>query len=564
MNAKKIITTLFGTVIAFFALATSISVLSRPTTPETSLDPVFISSQDDQKAVLSAGAIISEKGSLQFGDFALIQLTAEESSLEFISAEFSEDMGVIQSARGRVNSGSILAVNLLFGNELTLLDDRTAVVSHGGSFIFEKNAENDSTRIQVLSGSAELSFLESAGDQMFEGVLLAGQEIELTDEVIAEIFATGDEIARVAAWETKVKLFESTFEGEGRLVNTILNRLPDQEPNFFVNGFRYVKEKLIFNPSVKEDFYRQELAYAMTAAALGNTAVMQERLTSIEPEKLTLLKDVAAEMIPFTQLFLSEALLPLAQEKITRLAKLSEDLANFAELETLPSAIALNRDLVSITNDFSNTKLTQDFLSQTSSNIDDADTVSAKLLLQIMKKNPNALNDEWLASWNAINQKRITTDADLAEAIIDQLALAKFLISVSREELAGAALKELVSLLVKGSKKFSEASLEAVAKEGNELKNRIIFMASLEEGSEFDEEAYQAWLAEKERLENEKDEAEIPQDETEIEPSGVFPPLPENLDKSKVARPESEFMKFLNFEIPTSPTQAAEEEKLSE
>ncbi|MFH1545933.1 MAG: hypothetical protein ABIE14_00970, partial [Patescibacteria group bacterium] len=336
MNAKKIITAVSGAVIAFAALAITISALLKTPKIENFAETVFVSSLEKQTTMINPGGLISEKGSLKFGEFALFQLTNEETELEFVSAEFDEKVEAIVSARGRVNSGSVLAVNLLFGSELTLLDDRVAASNRGGSFIFEKNAEADSTRVRVLSGSAKLTFLDTDSSKMFEGVLLAGEETDLTNEVIAEIFGAGDEIAQVAAWEQKVRKFSSKFEGESQLTSKIIESLPQGKPNVLLAGFNFVKEKLLLNPEVKENFYAEQFAGLLAEAAAGDASAVNDFLANPDPKLRAQFQKVVARAIPFTRLFLTESLSPSAKEKITQLADLSAPFSAFAEITNLP------------------------------------------------------------------------------------------------------------------------------------------------------------------------------------------------------------------------------------
>lgn len=552
MNARKILTIIVGIIIALSGLTLTISFLSNTTPDRSPTETIFVSSPTNEIASSKVGSLIAEKGSLQFGKFALLQLTTEETSLEFISAEFDAKTESLNSARARVNSGSVLAVNLLFGIKLTLLDDRIAATNYGGSFVFEKeiSEEKDITRIRVLSGYAELTFVNPENSKTFEGVLLAGEEISLDNETIAEIFAAGDEIARLTAWRSKIGRFSSKFEGESRLIGKILEELPNGETSMILD---FLKENLIFNSEKKEKFYSIQLAGILAAAANGDASGIDDLLATSNATKRAILQTVTARALPFTRLFVAESLSPNLKEKITRLTELNSPLTNFAGIST-PSAIEnLNRDLIFIFDDPENTRHTQNFLNYAKNGIDEADTASAKWLLAILKINPKNTNSDWVEAWSAINRARIIDNFDLASAIIDQLELADILVRVGRENLAGSTLKELASLLSRASTEFDESSLEMIASTGNEFRNRVLFLASLRGDSEFEEAAYEVWLAEKERL-------EIEEEPTEEESEATAPAD----DPNRVARPESELIKFLNIDFPESETQAAEEEIMEE
>ena len=580
MNVKKIITAVLGIAIAFTALAVTVNFLSKiPKEIVNSTDAVFISNPEKQTGIVNPGGLISEKGSLQFGDLALFQLTNDETALEFVSANFDEKSEMITSARGRVNSGSVLAVNLLFGNELTLLDDRLAVTSRGGSFIFEKGASDESdlkissTSVRVLSGSAKITFLDAANTEIFEGALIAGEEIKFTDKAIAEIFAEEDSIARVNSWKMKVETFSSKFKGEGDLVNKILEKLPRGKPNILVIGFNFIKEKILLAPEAQKKFYIQQFAGVLGEIAAGNTEEIDKFLATSDAEKRTQLQKAVALATPFTRLFISKSLLPSAKEKIINLAAVSAPLANFADIPELANTTNLNRNLIFIADDSENTNYAQNFLATARNEVKEADAETTKLLLTILQRDAAVINSDWLEAWAVVNHARIITDLDLAKAIMDQLSLAKFLVESRRAELAGSALKELVGLLSRGNVKFSKSSMEKIALEGNGLKNRILFLASLSKDMEFDEDIYHAWLEKREQLKTETKQVEIVETEEEPSPSETIEEIekiysdPLTETSEKVTRPQSEFEKFINLLeleeiLPTSPTQTAEEEMM--
>ncbi|MCF7846377.1 MAG: hypothetical protein K9L85_04010 [Candidatus Peribacteraceae bacterium] len=556
MDVRKILTIIIGIVIALGGLALTVSFLSSKAPERSPTETTFVSSPSNETATVKAGSAVAEKGSLQLGRFGLFQLTNEETALEFISAEYDPKTESIASARGRVNAGSVLAVDLLFGTELTLLDDRMAATSHGGSFVFEKTSGEEgveSTRVRVLSGYAEVSFTNSDNSETFAAVLLAGEEISLDDTAIEEIFAAGDEIAQITEWRSKIGRFSSKFEGESRLIGKFLDELPKSSTNAVVD---FIKENLIFNAEKKEKFYAVQLAGTLATAASGDASSVDELLATSNAKKRALLKTVVARALPFTRLFVSDALAPNLKDKIGRLAELSMPLADFAGIATLSPRETLNRELIFIYDDPDNTNYTQKFLTSAKNGIEEADEASAKLLLAIMKLDPKELNSDWLEAWSAVNRTRIVDNSDLANAIIEQLELADVFVRAGRETLAGSTLKELAGLLSRGSTEFDEVSLESIAATGNEFRNRVLFLASLRGESEFEETAYQIWLDEQERLATEAESP--PEEEPEEEISAPAD------DPNRVARPESELIKFLDIDFPESDTQTAEEEMLEE
>ena len=553
MNVQKVLTVAIGVVIALGGLILTISFISNTAPIKNSTETIFVRSPSNETSVIKSGSSITEKGSLQFGKFALFQLTNDETAIELISSNFNAKTESIDSARARVNAGSVLAVNLLFGSELTLLDDRVAASNHGGSFVFEKEIteEKDLTRVRVLSGDAQLTFVNPENSESFEGVLLAGEEMSLDDDAIADIFEAGDEIARISEWRSKIGRFASKFEGESRLISKILEELPNKETNAVIN---FLQETFVFNQKKKENFYAGQLAGILASAANGDSSGIDDFLSTSNAKKRATLQTVAARALPFTRLFVAESLSPGIKEKIGRLSEVSEPLAHFAGVTGLSPIESLNRNLNFIADDPENTRHIQNFLNRAKNGINEADEASAKLLLAILRIDPKNTNSDWIDAWSAINRSRIVDNFDLANAITDQLELADILVKAGRETLAGTTLKELASLLSRASTEFDEASLEIIAATGNEFRNRVLFLASLRGESEFEQNAYEIWLANKERLEA---EAEAPaEEETDDDP--IAPPD----DPNRIARPESELIKFLDIDFPESETQQAEEELL--
>lgn len=554
MNTRKAITVVMGIAISLGALALTISFLSNSSVKQNSTEITFTNSANNETAQVKAGGSIAEKGNLKLGEFELLQLTTDESAIELVSAEFNEKSGLLDSARVRVNSGSVLAVNLMFGPELTLLDDRVAVVNQGGSFIFEKQTSvaKNSTIVRALSGSTKLTLVNTANSETFEGTLVPGEEVDLDDATIADIFAVGDEIARVQTWRGAIGKFSSQFEGEGQLVGRFLAQLPDGATNGILDA---LKEKLIFTNAKRESFYTAQLSGALAVAANSDPSQFETLLASeTDPAKLEILKSVTARDLFYTRLFVAKSLSPALKEEIAQLGELTNEIANFTEIAPLSPEEILNRNLIFILNDSKNTSYSAKFLAHVKKGIEGADEASARLLLAILKIDPQSLTAEWIDAWSAVNNARAIDNHDLANAITDQLELINVLIKAGRKTLSASALKELASLLSRGSTIFSPDSLEIVAAAGNELRNRVLFLATLRDEVPFNEVDYQAWLAN-------RDLPEQPEEVTEPENSELISPTN---DPNRIARPESELTKFLNIKFTESETQAAEEKMLEE
>ncbi|MFH0834303.1 MAG: hypothetical protein V2A63_02855 [Patescibacteria group bacterium] len=549
MTVQKILTIVVGVIIALGGLALTISFLSNQTVEKNSTETIFTSAVGVKKTA-ETGSQLAEKGSLRLGEFALLQTTTDDTAIEFVSSDFDEKTESLKSARARVNSGSVLAINLLFGSELTLLDDRITATSRGGSFVFDKeiNESKNLSRVRVLSGETKISFADPKNSESFEAVLIAGEEIELDNDAIAGIFAAGDEIARVSAWRMKIGKFSSKFEGESRLVEQILGKLPSKKTNAIV---RFIEENLIFNKTKKENFYAAQLAGTLAEAANGDASSLENLLATSNAAKRIMLQTVAARAIPFTRLFIPESLTPALKEKIARLAELEKNLADFAGVKSLSPVGSLNRSLAFIFGDKANAQLAQNFLNRAKNGITEADAASAKWLLAILKSDPKNANSDWISAWSAISRARIVDNLDLANAITDQLELTDVLIKAGRENLAGTVLKELAGLLSRASTVFEENSLELIASTGNDFRNRVLFLASLRGEIEFDENTYKIWLSN-----NEREQTGTPATDEELGDTST----PDQADDpNKVARPESELTKFLKTNIPESDAQAAEE-----
>ncbi|MFH1375073.1 MAG: hypothetical protein ABIH35_00165 [Patescibacteria group bacterium] len=541
MNGKKLLTIISSVIIGFGVLAITLSYLSSQEEPiAVNLEPVFVSAADAQEAVVQPGSMIAEKGSLEFGDLAIFQLTGAESILDFGGVEFAEDTEAVTSAQGWVNSGSVLAISLIFGAELTLADERVTAINRGGSFVFEKGT--DSTRVRGLSGTTKLRIALAGGTDAFEVALTTGQESLLTDEVISNIINTTDPIQRVAVWQATIGEFESRFEGESRMLSKLLEQLPSGEVGFIRKAFRWFKEKVLFTPVARENFYALELQNELAKAAAGDLQAVSSYLAMEDVQKRQDLKKIVARAIPLTRLTIAESLTPSSKQLITQLAELSSFLAQFAEVADLPETIQLNRSLIFIADNPGDAKQVGLFLDRVKRISDPDQAENAALLLTLLLSEDQFAEPEWLEAYHFVNRAQIVSDSDLAFAIVDQLTLATALINKGHEELGSKALQELVSLLAEASKRLPAASLEGIATRGNDLKNRLLFLSSDQGGILFDEEAYATWLAEQKAAAA----------ESEVEPETAEAP-----DDGRVARPWSELSKFLNLlevEVPARPT----------
>ena len=552
MNVRQIITIIIGIIIALGGLAFAISFLANSSPAQISTEINFTNSSTGETSKVTPGASVAGKGNLTLGEHEILQLTTEDSALELVSAEFNEKTDLIDMTRARVNSGSVLAVNLVLGSELTLLDDRIAATNHGGSFVFEKDVSVDknSTLIRVLSGDLQLTFVDSTNSETFEGTLLAGEEVDLDDAAVKEIFAAGDEIARVAAWRSKIGKFSSQFESESKLVTQILSKLPDSTMNKILS---FLKENLILSSAKKADFYAAQFASALGLAARGDTSEFEKLIATTNESKRTMLQSIAARTLLYTRLLAPASLSPALKLEIDELGKLSAPLANFAGVTGLSPEESLNRNLMSILDDPTNTNQTARFLALAKNGIKIADETGALLLLKILKINPQTTTADWIDAWSTINNARIVDNHDLANAVTDQLDLVNVLIKAGRKELSGAALKELAGLLGRASTVFDQGSLEMIAAAGNEFRSRVLFLASLRDEGPFDEAAYKTWLAEQEKVSS--------PEETTPENNELIAPTD---DPNRVSRPESELTKFLKIKFTESDTQATEEKKSEE
>lgn len=496
-----------STIIAVIALVITINLILNFKTNESNQTATLFTNMGSQVSEIDSGESVAELGVLRFGKFALFQLIDETSELELVSVNYDKKMEAISSARGRVGSGIVSAVNLLLGSELTLLDDRITVTNHGGSFTFEK--KDQSTTIRIFSGSAKIRFLETDSDGIFEAVLIASEKVRIDDEMIADIFATKNETDRDKIWQKSVGNFEGSIEEEVQLASKLLEEIDPQKFNWFDS----LREKLIFVSSSKSKLFEQEFLDKFSHS-FNDSQELNNLLKKPEEREQV----AAQKVLPFTRIFLSGGLSSSLKTKLKQLAATSTKLSKFAGIDDLSPATQLNRDLVFLLDDPTNISSLVAFLAK-KENLSESDSETVALLFQLITKKSNLLATDWVVAWNIASEKIATTDP--IAAVANQLALTQIFITDGRSALAAESLKKLVDIVSKNQSVFSNEALETIATEGNELKSRITFLMTLPGQVPFDKKIYNEWLF------REQEKA--------------------NADDGKVARPTSELSKFLDL-----------------
>jgi len=485
MNSKKIILGVASGVVAVIALAISINFVLCLEEDEIGSTVTFFTDANGKISEIESGESVAELGNLRFGKFALFQLTDDASRLELISTNYNEEAEMIVSARGRVDTGAVSAVNLLFGTELVLLDDRVAVINHGGSFIFEK--QNESTIVRIFSGSAQITFSNPDNSELFEAVLVAGEKIEINDKMITNIFMSDNKVKRHEIWQNMVSTFSGNIKEESRLAGELLAEVSPQ--NF--KWFDVLRKKLLFNSSLKSKFFKQEFLDDFVTSL--NSPKKLDNLFGTSDENTQI---AGRHIVPFARIFLAKDLSRSFKTKIKQLATTSSKIANFAGVDDISPATRLNRDLIFLLDDSENISSLAAFLAKKDLLVE-SDSETVALLFQLISKNSNLIAIDWVEAWNIANEKIASTDP--AVAIAAQLALTQVFISDGRGMLAAESLKNLVEMVSRNQSIFSSTMLESIATDGNELKNRIIFSATLSGQDPFDEEIYNEWVSRKEK-----------------------------------------------------------------
>ena len=354
MRSKKIILGVASGVIAIVALAISINlVLNSEKDDDDSKTKTLFTNISRQISEIESGESVAELGNLRFGEFALFQLTDDASQLELISVNYDKEMEVIDAAIGRVDAGIVSAINLLFGSTLTLLDDRVAVTSRGGSFTLER--KDESTTVRVFSGSAKISFSDVDSGGIFEAALIAGEKVRVDDEVIANVFAVRDETERREIWRRSVGNFEGKINEEVQSTSKLLTKIDAEK----FGWFDALREKLVFVPDLKSKLFEQKFLNEFSAIFTDPQKLEIFLTDPKEQEQIA-----ARKVLPFTRVFLPSELPPNLKMKIKQLAASSTKLANFAGNDDLASATQLNRDLIFLLDDPKNDSALVAFLAK--------------------------------------------------------------------------------------------------------------------------------------------------------------------------------------------------------
>lgn len=538
MNLKKILLIIGNLLIGLGALAVTLAFIVNSNSNAdafTSIDRVvFNDENNNSREIIVAGTSVTESGILRLGNFALFRLIGADSAITLAKVEFDPDTKTIIRAHGNVKAGDVLAINALFGPELTLTDERVTVVNHGGSFLFER--ELNLTRVRVLSGSATLTLHNPSNFETFTATLAAGTEVTLTVETLTDIFNPVDLLKRTLIWKQNIGEFESHFEEENALIGRLLDQFSatatksTQMPGILQS----IQRKLIFAPAAKNRFHEQELLNLLDRAASRETAPLSEYLADLTPPVRLALKKSARLAIPYSQLFIPASLSPVVKQKIARLAKFSDALAKLGNTSTSTENSIFAKDLALA---ISNPEQTATLVSHTNLIFDAIQLENLSRLLAFLKSNNDLAGDEWLDIYHTLNRTRANSVTDSAAAIVDQLELATHFVRSGQNGYGGATLRELADLLNQNKINFSPAAIEQVAIQGTDLKNRIVFLTRVSGNLPIDEERYANWLA-----------AEMSAaDELAAETSTVSdePESAAKLDDGRVARPQSELEKFL-------------------
>jgi len=494
MNNKKILSIIGSFTLSFIILGLTLAhLIAAHTTAlnESATKTIFINTIDKSAQVVASGDTVKKRGTVRLGNYALFQLSDKNSELKLEKIEFDQKTQSIIHAHGYVNYGSVFAINLLFGPKLTLDNESVSVSNHGGSFIFEKN--NNFTQVKGLSGNTQLTIYDPNSSETFEAILMAGKKVLLTDDFVSPIFATDDPVNRVLAWRNLLQNFDGHFEGESDLIGQLLDQFQIEKRGIATSILRWTQKKLLFTTEALNHFYSEEMHTLLGKIALGDTNNASEYLNNLSPKKRTKMETSIAHTIPYTRLFISKSLPPKMRQEIIRLAEFSPIFSELTGTAELPENIKLLQSLMFVISNPENAQYTKNFLDHTKQVTSPQLESSAQLIGLLL--NDRTFNiDEWITAYHTLSTTRINTDIGLATAVLDQLALTKTFIRIGYKGLAWKTLHELANLIKEGNQKFSAVTLRQIAEQGDDLKNRIVFLSSAYGSAPINEHAYRIWL----------------------------------------------------------------------
>jgi hypothetical protein len=498
LSQKKLFNFVSGLLVSLVVFATTLGYLvnashsnALPTdTPEvvfTAIDNAEILGKNQAKG----------KGVFEIGDFAMLHLTDETSELQLTKIGFDAATKTVAEIAGSVKRGSILAVNLLFGPRIQLADTNVTATNRGGSFILE--SQKTGSRVEVLSGSARV-IVNSPNDEnkKFEAVLTAGEKVILDKTRLENLFASSDALQQISAWKGIVEQSGNRFESENILISKLINSLPSSEvKTTFAKSLDAAEKYLLFSPRAKNNFYWQRIQEAFSRVVAGEKTALAAYFAQVPAEDQKILKTVAQAATPYTRIFIPGNLSPKTKSNVMRLSESFPQLAQLTEVADLDTEAALMRSLAFVATDPTNEKYAKAFEKVAAQGgVANQAEVTAQLLA-LIADNKKLGSEIWVANFQILNSALAKTDIGLATAIVDQLELTKILIRANHGSLGSEALQELASLIARSAEKFQPELLEKIAAQGNDLKNRIAFLASNHSAASdtFDEAGYKKWLA---------------------------------------------------------------------
>lgn len=432
------------------------------------------------------------KGIFQIGEFTFFQLADETSEMKLKTIKFDAATKTVEEASADVNSGSVLAVNLLFGPKIELSDKNVSATNRGGSFILE--SKNNESKIEVLSGSVKVVVTSPIDSKKFTTVLSADQAVILNQTSLVSLFESSDPLQQTLSWHNLIQESDKKYEGENILISKIINQIysAGEEKSLLKNN---LGKYLLFSQSAKNNFYLSEIKNALNQTINGETTALASYFAA-HTENKAALQTTAKIATAYTRIFLPRNLSPKMKRDVMRLAESFPQLAQFTAIADLDTETTLMRNLAFVDTDPANEEYAKAFWQQIRSDETVDNSELSAQLLTLISNNKKIINKQWLDNFYQLNSTLVGTKTGLSTAIMNQLKLADTLINSNQGNLGSNALQGLADLLAKGKGKFDADLLAKISMQGNDLKNRIAFLASSHSAASdtFDEASYEKWL----------------------------------------------------------------------
>jgi hypothetical protein len=419
--------------------------------------------------------------------------TDEHAEIKIEALKTDPATQTVQSSRIAVAAGRVWLGNYIYGNTITLYDERIAVENSNGAILFEKQqstSDTATTKITSIGATSQLRLRSSESSEAFASQILSpGQSVTLTDADLGKLeAATTDE--RKKLWQSLLgtenfgsEVFVKTNlaadrHALGQIAHTWLASREIEPANA---TWQTIRKTLLVLPAAKNRFLQAETAQLIGAVEPAQAKTfwhnLEQQVGSANATERASLRAAFATLVPLARLAPGGIRTPEIELVSAELAPWSDEIANLGGITPLDLSISSAQKIelalfLRETNPELSAQLTAQFIAQVESAPGElSDTLLAKNLTRQLTEHPKFIKPE------LIGALRTLTAGQNFEPLLE-LGLAL----VEQNELSAAA---TIAAALEQSEAVKSTALA-------NLQNRLAYAREFP-GQEFHLEAFTAW-----------------------------------------------------------------------